>query len=293
MRKPSVALLISGLKGHYLLDTCARYYDVKAVAHLPIKGTLDKSNAAIPICCKKTKIEMLEREELLRAFEDVHFVFAAGWRQLIFEPPENLIVFHDSLLPQYRGYSPTVTALLSGATKIGVTAFLPVSDVDAGPIVCQAARDIDSSTYCRSAYELQKECYEDIVSKLRGKTLEELQSQARKQNELEASYSLWRDDEDYWIDWKDSAENIERKIRALSWPYLGARSTCDNLNLIIERAEIVLDVNIIDRVPGKIYRLEKGKPVVVCGTGLLKIMRALEMDSRKEHEFNHLRLRLG
>ena len=35
---------------------------------------------------------------------------------------ENLIVFHDSLLPKYRGFAPLVSQLINGEEYLGVTA---------------------------------------------------------------------------------------------------------------------------------------------------------------------------
>jgi methionyl-tRNA formyltransferase len=49
-----------------------------------------------------------------------------------------LVVFHDSLLPRYRGFLPTVTSLIAGDDLIGVTAFQPAEGLDTGPILAQA-----------------------------------------------------------------------------------------------------------------------------------------------------------
>jgi hypothetical protein len=50
-------------------------------------------------------------------------VFLVGWQFLLGEGHERCVVFHDSLLPKLRGFSPTVNALLRGEEIIGVTAF--------------------------------------------------------------------------------------------------------------------------------------------------------------------------
>ncbi|GJM73208.1 hypothetical protein HMSSN036_54240 [Paenibacillus macerans] len=42
------------------------------------------------------------------------------------------------------------------------------------------------------------------------------------QNEKEASYSLWRDEEDYLIDWSMDSEYVHRFIDATGFPYKGA-----------------------------------------------------------------------
>jgi methionyl-tRNA formyltransferase len=61
-------------------------------------------------------------------------IYAVGWQFLLNEDVERCVIFHDSLMPRYRGFSPTVTALLCGDGEIGVTAFRPVKELDAGPV---------------------------------------------------------------------------------------------------------------------------------------------------------------
>jgi hypothetical protein len=49
-----------------------------------------------------------------------------------------------------------------------------------------------------------------------------------KQDHSKATYSIWRDEIDLWIDWNESASRIERTIRALGRPYMGARTRLVN-----------------------------------------------------------------
>src|SRR6218665_1531039 len=62
-------------------------------------------------------------------------VFAISWRWLIKEDLDKLIVFHDSLLPKYRGFNPLVTALIEGDREIGVTAIQANHEFDKGNII--------------------------------------------------------------------------------------------------------------------------------------------------------------
>lgn len=57
------------------------------------------------------------------------------------------IVFHDSLLPKYRGFSPTPTAIMCGETEIGVTAILANEQVDQGEILVQKSVYIPETMY--------------------------------------------------------------------------------------------------------------------------------------------------
>jgi methionyl-tRNA formyltransferase len=40
-----------------------------------------------------------------------------------------------------------------------------------------------------------------------------------------ATYSIWRDEADYEIDWSSDAQAIQRFINAVGYPYAGARTT--------------------------------------------------------------------
>ena len=68
-------------------------------------------------------------------------VFAISWRWLIPETG-NLYVFHDSLLPKYRGFNPLVTALIEGDNEVGVTAIRANAQFDRGNIVGSASMPV-------------------------------------------------------------------------------------------------------------------------------------------------------
>jgi methionyl-tRNA formyltransferase len=91
------------------------------------------------------------------------------------------------------------------------------------------------------------------------------------QDESKATYSLWRDEADYRIDWTKQATMIRRFIDAVGFPFKGASCVVDGKVLRIAEAEEIADVIIENRDAGKVIFIQDGKPVVVCGQGLLKI----------------------
>ena len=97
---------------------------------------------------------------------------------------------------------------------------------------------------------------------------------ATKQSEADATYSIWRDEEDYFINWNWTVDRIIRHIDALGYPYAGSRTSIGDQLIIIDEAEPVEDIKFVIRQPGKIWKLENGHPVVVCGKGCLKIIKA-------------------
>ncbi len=84
--------------------------------------------------------------ELVGAFRAaaVDFVAMAGWMRIVTPVlieafPQRLINIHPSLLPSFRGRDGIGAALAAGVTLAGCSAHLVVPEVDAGPILAQAA----------------------------------------------------------------------------------------------------------------------------------------------------------
>lgn len=50
---------------------------------------------------------------------------------------DDLVVFHDSMLPKYRGFAPTPTAMINGEREIGVSALFASEQIDCGDIILQ------------------------------------------------------------------------------------------------------------------------------------------------------------
>lgn len=206
------------------------------------------------------------------------YAMAVSWRWLITHPAEKLIVFHDSLLPKYRGFAPLVSALINGEKEVGVTALFGASEYDRGDIIHQSSVTIIYPISIAEAIVAVGDCYlESGMAVL--KTMASGQKlKATAQDHSLATYSLWRDDDDYQIDWSQSAKSIRRMIDAVGHPYRGAYCKVDGVPSRILSAEELEDVKIENRHAGKVIFVEDGLPVVVCGSGLLKVKECVAED---------------
>ena len=97
-----------------------------------------------------------------------------------------------------------------------------------------------------------------------------------EQNEAQASYSLWRDEFDYFIDWSWPAEKVVRHIHASGPPYSGAKAKLGDEVLTIHDAYSIADMKIINRTPGKVVFRKDGNLVVACSSGLIAIPQFLD-----------------
>lgn len=132
--------------------------------------------------------------------------------------PKLVLNTHPSLLPKYRGPSPYVTALLNGDKETGVSLIKMAGKVDSGPIFTQVNLNISKNETSES---LRKKLGE-LAGKVLAIKLDKIMAGKIKtipQNEKEATFTKQFKKDDGKINWLDTAESIERKVRAFNpWP---------------------------------------------------------------------------
>ncbi len=218
--------------------------------------------------CGKHKVPVYDRTSV--DIPKKGFKIAIGWRWLI-PDSTNLIVLHDSLLPRYRGFTPLVNMLINGEQKIGVTALYASEEYDKGEIIGQLAVPALYPLRISAAIEQVSSLYEKLVLDILRQFAQGKRPASSSQEEALATYSLWREEADYRINWNLPAPEIRRFIDAVGFPYKGASSRAGDKTVRIQAAEEAGDVRIENRDAGKIIFMNEGKPVVVCGQGLLQI----------------------
>lgn len=176
---------------------------------------------------------------------------------------------HSSLLPKHRGPSPFGHVILAGDRETGVTFHTMTADVDAGAILAQdrfplSALDTSVSVYyrcCDLARDMASEVIEDIEANgLVG----------RAQSAADATYDPRITKESVRIDWRDTAEHIERLTRA-ALAYYPAWFLHRGRRIAVFRA--TYDPRPIDATPGTVLET-RPYPVVATGAGRLVIHHA-------------------
>jgi len=195
---------------------------------------------------------------------------AVGWKRMIEHEYSNLFVIHDSLLPKYRGWNPLVTALQNGDNLIGVTLFLASKEVDCGPIVAQEEIEISYPIKLERAIALIEPRIKLLIRQLHTYLSSDVKL-LKPQLEQFATYSLWRDDEDFQIDWSLDSKAIENFVNSVSFPYAGASTFLKGERLRIFDVKQAPDISISNRTPGKVFKVDTESFTVVCGKGLLEI----------------------
>jgi methionyl-tRNA formyltransferase len=242
-------------------------------------GTLTDHFEEITRTCKNFGISWFLRGSEPTGEHEI--ALAIGWRWILEEKCNLTLVFHDSLLPRYRGFNPLVSALICGDSKIGATVVTAINGepFDSGPIIMAQSLDVTYPLKIAEATNLMATIYVELIKKSFRLSAVELRNLQRPQDDSSASYSLWRDSLDYWIDWAEDSRTLARFIDATGYPYQGA---CTMLNgrLIRVTAGIAMpEVEIINRTPGKVLFVANNSPSVVCGSGLLEVTKGHFQDS--------------
>ncbi len=107
-----------------------------------------------------------------RKFNPGHkgYAFAVGWRWIITNT-DKLIIFHDSLLPRYRGFAPLVNALINGEKSVGVTALYAADTYDTGDIIAQESIDVKYPMLIRDAIDRIAPLYSVLACRIIEKVL--------------------------------------------------------------------------------------------------------------------------
>ncbi len=275
----NIGFYILGKKGYLSLIKFVKVFGAARVSFVVSSKDpgVDKdwNEEIISFCCAE-KIKYIGKDEKKLFYSEPGYSFAIGWRWMI-NDHERLIVFHDSLLPRYRGFSPLVNMLINGENEIGVTALLASHEYDKGEIIYQTKRKINYPLKISQAIDMIIPLYVKLVLKIGADIFYRGNINSTPQDENLASYSLWRDEADYFIDWNMSSEEILRFVDALGSPYKGAATMLrGNVARVLE-VEPVDDVNVEgrDKCVGKCIFRQNGCPVVVCGKGLIKIVKAV------------------
>ena len=264
----SVDLYLSGTKGLAALHAALQYpQSISSVRIMSDSGLLNDPYTQIVKLVEENGLNLVTGEVPITGKE----ALAVGWKFLIKTPYERLFVIHDSLLPKYRGWNPLVTALQQRDPEIGVTLLLADEQVDHGPIVLQERISVTYPLKIADAMQAVETAIKELVEFLLNQP-DRQNLLLKDQDENYATYSIWRNEEDYQVDWTDSAENVLTFINSVSFPYNGASTTLNGRLLRILSARVVPDLLVINRTPGKVWKIENGNFIVLCGSGLIEIL---------------------
>jgi methionyl-tRNA formyltransferase len=206
---------------------------------------------------------------------DVIVVMAYGQilpRDILEIPRVACLNLHASLLPRHRGASPIQAAIAAGDHETGITVIYMNETLDAGDILLRHRIKIEpgetgGSLHDRLAQVGPEAARESLRLLATGKA-----PRVPQENDG-ASYAPKLMREDGRIDWRETAETIERKIRAFDpWPGAFASLAQNSgrlLKLKIFRADVVNGKG----TPGQVLQADNRDFIIAAGDKALALRR--------------------
>jgi methionyl-tRNA formyltransferase len=224
-------------------------------------------------------------EEIRELKPDVIVVMAYGQilsRDVLEIPDIACLNLHASILPRWRGAAPIQAAIAAGDRETGITVMYMDQGLDTGDIQLQRTTEVLPADTGGSLHDRLAQIAPDVL-------LESLRllatgnAQRIPQENALATYAPKLKREHGRIDWSESAEAIERKIRAFNpWPCAFTNLGGENLKIF---SGAVIDVS---GTPGEILRCEN-ELVIGAGKGAISVDEVQLEGKRRMHAEEFLR----
>ncbi|MEL0286673.1 MAG: methionyl-tRNA formyltransferase [Paracoccaceae bacterium] len=215
-----------------------------------------------PLSLKSQEVQ--EEFDLLNA--DVAVVVAYGLLlpQAVLDMPRyGCLNIHASLLPRWRGAAPIHRAVMAGDKETGVSIMQMEAGLDTGPVLLDQALEIFPSETTGLLHDRLSHLGAELISQ----ALNQIDALTPAvQPEAGVCYAEKIDKAEARIDWSESGEVIDRKIRGLS-PFPGAWSEFKGERIKFLCSEMS---GVEDHVgaPGDVV----GEGLeIACGTGSIRI----------------------
>jgi methionyl-tRNA formyltransferase len=194
-------------------------------------------------------------------------------------PTWGCINIHASLLPRWRGAAPIQRALLAGDAMSGVTIMRMEAGLDTGPMLTSRSTDIGPTDTAKTLHDrlanMGAELIDESLHAISSGLVREVVQPAEG-----VTYAAKIDKSEALIQWQQSAELIHRQVRAFNpWPV--AQTQFNGQQLRVWDAEAIAAPRLgREPIPGTVLSATQEGIDVVCGSGILRILR-LQLAGRK------------
>lgn len=163
-----------------------------------------------------------------------------GWSQICKEEFRSVakfgnIGFHPAPLPRFRGRAVIPWTILQNEKTSGSSLFWLDDGVDSGPIILQKMFALSPDETAQSLYSKHSVNLAEMLPEA-VRLVENGAAPRIAQNPSLATYCAKRTPDDGLIDWRDTAENVLRFVRAVGYPYPGAFAFSGGEKIFIDLA---------------------------------------------------------
>ena len=198
-------------------------------------------------------------------------ILVIGWSQICGPqfrsiPARGCLGFHPAALPRLRGRGVIPWTILCNEKVTGSTLFWLDDGMDSGDILLQRLFDVAADETARTLYDKHTRNLSEMIVEATD-FLEKGSAKGIQQDEQGASYCARRRAEDGLIDWRNSAVDIERLIRAVGDPYPGAFTFFGDRKIVVTRATVHPNAGRYIGLTGQVQVYTKAGFLVLCGDG--------------------------
>lgn len=238
--------------------------------------------ADVPTLSERHNVRVIRTEDVNSdatisaiAQDSPDYIFVLGWSQLLGRrlldlPVHYVVGSHPSDLPYGRGRAPIAWTILEGASQTAVTLFQMDEGVDTGGILHKELVDIPERAHAQDLYELTSATLAAGFVKLYQR-MSKYGPPAPQPQGGHATYRHGRRDEDGFLDFKRSALEIDRLIRAASRPYPGAYGFLNADRVRVYRSLGYRADSDISAVPGQVIDAEGDWIDVATNGGMVRV----------------------
>lgn len=211
-----------------------------------------------------------DRQRLQDYQADVMVVVAYGLilPQAVLDTPKyGCLNIHASLLPRWRGAAPIQRSILAGDQETGVCIMQMAAGLDTGPVLSRSIVPIDNTDTAQSLHDkLAESGAKTLLTTL--DDLLALQPKAEPQDDSQSCYAEKLQKAEAIIDWQQTAEEIDRRVRAFNpWPVTQTLWRGETLRIW---TATVVDEQFKGEA-GEIVKVDRDGLLVAAGKGTLKI----------------------
>lgn len=195
---------------------------------------------------------------------------------------------HASLLPRWRGAAPIQRAIAAGDRKTGVCLMQMEKGLDTGPVLLRRELSITADETGASLHDRLAALGAELVREGLQRIADGTLPKAEAQSEIGVVYAHKLDKREAVLDLQQSAEELERLVRAFNpWPVAELQLAGERVR--IHAAQVLHEDATL--VPGSVVRAAREGIDVATGRGLLRLT-ALQRDGGRvlsAHEFLNAR----